>query len=179
MVLRCLKCPCLEAELASTETQLRETSTAIERYLHAFEVGTMSDTLCAPRIAELAQRRGGLTDRRNQLSTQTRASQPQLPIAAQLQALGAHLQRALRDASPDVVKQLCDEVMDRIEISPGKRAEPHFWVPDVPRPGPSLARACGTPVRMGPCQLELRCFYSNRAGQRALFTGLLHPLAAT
>ena len=147
--------PRLQAERASADTQLRETTAAIGRYLHAFEAGTMSDTLCAPRIAELSQRRDELTARRNQLASQARAAQPQLPTAAQLRALAAHLQRALQDASPDVVKQLYDELIDRIEISPDKHAQPFFWVPDVKRPGPSLARACGTPVRMGPHQVEV------------------------
>lgn len=32
-----------------------------------------------------------------------------------------------------------------------------LMVPDIQRPGPSLARACGTPVRMGPRQVGLRC----------------------
>jgi len=147
--------PRLEAELASTDTQLRETRTAIDRYLHAFEAGTMSDTLCAPRIAELSQRRDELTARRNQLAVQVKATPPQLPTAAQLHTVSAHIRRAVSEGSPDVIKQLFDELIDRIEISPDKHAQPYFWVPDVQRPGPSLARACGTPVRMGPHQVEV------------------------
>jgi len=46
-----------------------------------------------------------------------------------------------RESSPDVVKQLLDELIDRADISPDKQAQPFFWVPDEQRPGPSLARA--------------------------------------
>ncbi|MGH9055769.1 MAG: recombinase zinc beta ribbon domain-containing protein [Acidimicrobiales bacterium] len=148
--------PRLEAELASTECQLRETSAAIDRYLRAFEAGTMSDTLCAPRIAELSERREELAARRNQLAAQVRGSAPQLPSADELRAIGRHLQKALSQGSPDVVKQLLDELIDRVDISADKHAQPYFWVPDEQRPGPSLARAaCGTPVRMGPHQVEV------------------------
>ena len=44
---------------------------------------------------------------------------------------------------------------NRIDISSDKRAQPYFLVPDEKRPGPLLARARGTPVRMGPHHVEL------------------------
>jgi len=157
------------AEVASTDTQLRETAAAIERYLRAFEAGTMSGTLCAPRIAELSQRSEELSARRDQLATQTRAARPRLPTVAQLRALATNLDHALPKASPDVVKQRYAELIDRIDISPDEHAQPYFGVPDVQRPGPVMARACGTPatpvsetpVRMGSHQVVLRFPYSN------------------
>jgi site-specific DNA recombinase len=158
--------PRLEVELANTEAQLKETSTAIDRYLRAFEAGTMSDTLCAPRIAELSERRDELIARRDELTIQVRAAATRLPSAAEIRAVSGQLEMAIRESSPDVVKQLLDELIDRVDISPDKQAQPFFWVPDEQRPGPSLARACGTPVRMGPHQVVLRCRYSN--------PGLLH-----
>jgi len=66
--------PRLTTELAGTDTQLRDTTKAIDRYLRAFEAGTMSDQLCAPRIAELSAQRDELTARRHQLSGQRRTS---------------------------------------------------------------------------------------------------------
>ena len=147
--------PRLEVELANTEAQLKETSTAIDRYLRAFESGTMSDILCAPRIAELSERRHELTARRDELTIQVRASATRLPSAAEIRAVSGQLEIAIRESSPDVVKQLLDELIDRVDISPDKQAQPFFWVPDEQRPGPSLARACGTPVRMGPHQVEV------------------------
>ena len=70
----------------------------------------------------------------------------------------------LEDAIAAALIATYDELIDRIDISPDKHAQPYFWVPDVQQPGPSLARACGTPaspvsgtpVRMGPHQVELR-----------------------
>jgi len=148
--------PRLEAELAGTESQLRETSAAIDRYLRAFEVGSMSDTLCAPRIVELSERRTELTARRDELSVQVRASAPQLPSATQMRVTSEQLRRAMNNGSPDVVKQVIDELVDRIDISSDKQAQPYFRVPDIQRPGPSLARACGTPVRTDPHHVEVK-----------------------
>jgi hypothetical protein len=112
--------PRLEVELANTEAQLKETSTAIDRYLRAFEAGTMSDTLGAPRIAELSERRDELTARRDELTIQVRASTTRLPRAAEIRAVSGQLEMAIRESSPDVVKQLLDELIDRVGISPDK-----------------------------------------------------------
>ncbi|HUD15684.1 MAG TPA: recombinase family protein, partial [Acidimicrobiales bacterium] len=165
--------PRLEAELAGTESQLRETSAAIDRYLRAFEVGSMSDTLCAPRIVELSERRTELTARRDELSVQVRASAPQLPSATQMRVTSEQLRRAMNNGSPDVVKQVIDELVDRIDISSDKQAQPYFRVPDVKRPGPLLARACGTPVRMGPQHVEVLGRYSNHSDQGERLQGLI------
>jgi hypothetical protein len=54
-----------------------------------------------------------------------------------------------------VVKQLLDEPIDCVGISPDKQVQPFFWVPDEQRPGPSLARARGTPLRVGPHQVQV------------------------
>jgi hypothetical protein len=115
----------------------------------------MSDTLCAPRIVELSERRTELTARRNDLSVQVRASAPQLPSAANLRVTSEQLRRAMNNGSPDVIKQLIDELVDRIDISNDKQAQPYFRVPDEKRPGPLLDRASGTQVRMGPHQVEV------------------------
>jgi site-specific DNA recombinase len=148
--------PRLEAELAGTESQLRETSTAIDRYLRAFEAGTMSESLCAPRVAELSDRKNELTARQRQLSAETRSSVPILPTPKQLRTTGEHIKVAINGGSPDNVKQLLGELIDRVEIGPEKQAQPYFWVPNEHRPGPSLARACGTPVRMGSRRVEVK-----------------------
>jgi len=115
----------------------------------------MSDTLCAPRLVELSERRTELTARRNELAGQIRASTPQLPSAAQLRVTSEQLRRAMNNGSPDVVKQVIDELVDRVDISHDKQALPYFRVPNENRPGPLLARACGTPVRTGPHHVEV------------------------
>ena len=149
--------PRLEDELASTEAQLRDTTASIDRYLRAFEAGTMPETICAPRVAELSDRRTELTAHRDQLQVQLRTTAPATPSRQELEGLAAKARNALTEGSPEQIKQTLAALVDRVEISADRRARPWFKIPstDTNRPGPSLARACGTPVRMGPRQVEV------------------------
>ena len=52
--------PRIEAELASAEHQLRETTAAIDRYLQAFETGANAAETCGERIDHLSARRAEL-----------------------------------------------------------------------------------------------------------------------
>jgi len=65
----------------------------------------------------------------------------QCPATPRSLNIRERVRRAVRHDSPDVVKQLLNELIDRIDVSPDKHAQPYFWVPDVKRPGPSLVRA--------------------------------------
>lgn len=66
--------PQLADELASVEAQIRDTTAAIDRYLRAFESGTMPDTVCAPRLEELSERRQKLSDYRDELAARVNAN---------------------------------------------------------------------------------------------------------
>jgi hypothetical protein len=116
--------PHLEAECANTEAQLRETTAARNRYLRAFETEAMPTKVCAPRVAELSARRDELTAHRNRLDAELRTTTPQLPSSDQLIALCAEIERIMAHGSADVVKQLFEELIDRVEITPQRDAFP-------------------------------------------------------
>ncbi len=150
--------PRLDDELASTEAQLREVTASIDRYLRAFEAGSMPEAICAPRLAELSDRRTELAAHRDQLEAHLRATTPVAPSRQELEGLAASARTALSEGSPEQIKQTLAALVDRVEISTDRRARPWFRIPgpDMNRPGPSLARAaCGTPVRIGPRQVEV------------------------
>ena len=154
--------PRLEAEHASTETQLRETVAALDRCLRAFEAGTMPADLCAPRVAERSAPRDELTAHREQLAAHLRAAIPDLPSRELIDEIRAEIERVVSHASADVVKQLFGELIDRVEISPDTHADPCFRIPDAKKPGPLGTRAsCRTAVRMGSHHVVLRCRHSN------------------
>lgn len=71
--------PRLEAELASTDAQLRDTETGLGHYLRAFETGEMPATICSPRVTALTQRRDELAAHHTELARQLEAASPQLP----------------------------------------------------------------------------------------------------
>ncbi len=64
------------AELADAERELARTSAAIDRYLTAFENGTLDPEDLAPRLAQLKTRSAQLRARRDELAGQVAAAQP-------------------------------------------------------------------------------------------------------
>jgi prevent-host-death family protein len=141
--------PRLEAELASTEAQLRDTEAGLNHYLQAFETGEMPAAICSPRVTELTQRRDELVAHCKQLTAQLKDATPQLPTLDQLRALCTEIRRTIEDGNPDAVKQLLRELIDRVEITPERHAYPYFWVPATartetptgPEPGPDASPA--------------------------------------
>ncbi|MGC8464236.1 MAG: recombinase family protein, partial [Acidimicrobiales bacterium] len=121
--------PSLEAELARTEAQLRDTETGLNHYLRAFETGEMPAAICSPRVTELTQRRDELAAHRKKLTARLKDATPQLPTPEQLRSLCAEIRRTIDSGNPDAVKQLLRELVDRVEITPDRHAYPYFWVP--------------------------------------------------
>ena len=121
--------PSLEAELTSTEAQLRDTETGLCHHLRAFETGEMPAAICSPRVTELTQRRDELAAHRKKLTAQLKDATPQLSTPEQLRSLCAEIRQAIDSGNPDAVKQLLRELVDRVEITPERHAYPYFWVP--------------------------------------------------
>lgn len=91
-----------------------------------------------PVVAELSARRDELTTHRDQLTAQLRAHVPELPSRDLLDVIRAEIEHVISRGSPDDVKQLFAELIDRVEISPDRHAYPYLWVPDARSPGHSM-----------------------------------------
>ena len=120
----------LEAELVSTEAQLRETETGLNHYLRAFETGKMPAAICSPRVSESTQRRDELVAHCKQLTAQLKDATPQVPTPEQLRSLCTEIRRTIDSGNPYAVKQLLRELIDRVEITPDRHVYPYFWAPD-------------------------------------------------
>jgi len=139
--------PRVEAELASAEHQLRETTAAIDRYLQAFETGAISAEVCGERIDHLTARRAELTAHRDDLATQLTQMTPAIPTIASLDDAAAMVDAAVSNGQPTAIKHLLRQFIDRIEIDANWQAHPTYLVPEPPMAEPS-ARPSGTPVRI-------------------------------
>jgi hypothetical protein len=130
----------------------------------AFEAGTMPEASCALRLAELSDRRTELAAHRDQLQVQLRSTAPDTPSRQELEGLAAKARNALTEGSPEQIRQTLAALLDRVEISADRQARPWFRIPgaETNRPGPSLARACGIPVRMGPRHVGPTCQHPNQ-----------------
>ncbi len=145
-------------ELTSTEAQLRDTTAAIDRYLHAFETGGMPETVCAPRLDELAERRQELLDHRDDLAARVNGSTVSVPERQALEAVGDLLRETIKNGTPAVIKDTLASLIATVNIGPGRQANPFFFVPQTntsPTPETHTSQALGTPVRMDPRQVEL------------------------
>jgi hypothetical protein len=50
--------------------------------------------------------------------------------------------RAVENGTPEEKKQLIEELVNNVEITPERTANPYFRVPDMRTPGPFVSRAC-------------------------------------
>ncbi len=61
--------PRRETDLAAVGHEIRQTQAALNRYLDAFEKGTMPEAVCAPRVEELGTKVEAQKARREELAS--------------------------------------------------------------------------------------------------------------
>jgi site-specific DNA recombinase len=119
------------AELTAAEHDLARTGTAIDRYLAAFENGTLDPEDLAPRLAQLKARSAQLRARRDELAAQITAA-PTLPPAATLRQVAEHIDDILRSGTHTQRKALIEALVARIKITGPDRIVPVFRIPRPP-----------------------------------------------
>jgi hypothetical protein len=149
--------PGIEQQLASIDRQLRETNAALERYLRAFETGTMPDHACAPRVEHLSARRQQFTVHRTELAARLDALNHQRPTRPVLEAVGDTVRHVLTTGNRTVVKQLLSELITRIDVHPQRRVQPTLRIPSnrTQTPDQQHGRALRTSVRMASQNVDL------------------------
>ncbi|MBT8225768.1 MAG: hypothetical protein KJO75_09760, partial [Dactylosporangium sp.] len=117
-------------ELAAVETELTRTNDAIDRYLTAFENGTMPEQTCGPRISALADKTKQLTRRRDEL-TLLLAETPTIgtPDPAHCQALRDHIHDILDTDEPQLARQLVQTLVHDIRVTGRHQVKPTFRIP--------------------------------------------------
>ncbi len=121
------------AELAAVERELAKTSAATDRYLAAFENGTLDPEDVAPRLAHLKGRTAQLNARHDELAGQI-AWAPTAPPAATLLRIAEHLDDVIRSGTQNQRKALIETLVARIKITGPDRIVPVFRIPDPAHP---------------------------------------------
>ncbi len=116
------------AELAATEHQLAKTSAAIDRYLTAFEQGTLDPEDLAPRLAQLKARSAQLRARHEELTTEL-AHEPKEPPAATLLQIAENIDAVIRAGTDTQRKALIETLVAQIKITGPDRIVPVFRIP--------------------------------------------------
>ena len=133
----------LEAELAAVDAELEKGEDAIERYLLAFEAGTLSDEMCRKRLDALAARASELRDRRSHLVV-AMADEPTAPTKVHLAKVRARLERAMAGEAAER-KALVQALVHEIRVESRASVRPVFRFPTTPEDGNVRALARSAP----------------------------------
>jgi site-specific DNA recombinase len=117
-------------ELASIDHELSKTDEAIERYLTAFEAGTMAEETCSPRVEKLAAKTTELRGRRDELTQLIdESTPPDKPSPDVLQALQDYVLNATDSDTPTTLRTLTQIFVHRVQITGRYKIKPTFKIP--------------------------------------------------
>ncbi len=116
------------AELAAVDNELTKTGQAIDRYLTAFERGTMDEELVADRLTELRAKTKQLRIRRDEL-TLALDDEPTAPEPATLVAVADHIAEIITSGTHNQTKALVEALVAKVTITGPDRLIPVFRIP--------------------------------------------------
>ncbi len=132
----------VDDERRRVEAELKKTEAAIDRYLAAFEDGSMSSAQCGPRLEQLSSRLRQLQARRDEIDD-VEQHQPEGPDRDQITALQGQLAHALRHGEVATVKTVLRELVASIDVHDGRLVRPRFRIPGAVRTRSRLAAPTG------------------------------------
>jgi hypothetical protein len=116
------------AELAAVEAELIKTGQAIDRYLAAFEHGTIDENLVADRLTQLRTKTTQLRARREEL-TRTLDDEPTTPEPATLTQIANHITEIITSGTHNQTKALVEALIAKVTITAPDRLIPVFRIP--------------------------------------------------
>jgi site-specific DNA recombinase len=122
------------AEMATIERELTRTGAAIDRYLTAFENGTLDPEDLAGRLAQLKARTRQLSTRRDELAAQL-AAEPAMPPLARLREVADHIDQIIESGTQVQRKALIEALVAQVKITGPGQVVPTFRIPQ-PQVGP-------------------------------------------
>jgi site-specific DNA recombinase len=155
--------PKLQREFDGALRKLKETQAAIDKYLRAFETGSMSPDVCGPRLAELYGLLHDLERRRDEQEIQLSAREA-LPDFGTVSAAAAHWAEELESADMPLFKHLFGTLVPEILVEsrsnirsvihlPWVRVVCHSVEPTPNNANPKVRLECG-PLREIPRREE-------------------------
>jgi site-specific DNA recombinase len=126
--------PDYEAELAQVQSEMRRTDENVQRYLLAFEAGTLPEAMCGERMRALADRLGELRARQAELEAAVDESPADDPWAAfDIEAVQADVQRLVAGEDDFTTrKALLRVFVEQIRVEAKTSIYPVFRVPATP-----------------------------------------------
>jgi site-specific DNA recombinase len=120
-------------QLTAVDAELAKTNAAIDRYLLAFENGTLNEATVGHRLQTHADKARQLRARHAELADLI-AESPPPPTPADLDALRDRLQHLIRHGNPAQIKAALHGLVHEIRITAPHQAVPYFYVPTANPP---------------------------------------------
>jgi site-specific DNA recombinase len=115
-------------QLATVRAELRKAEAAIERYMGAFENGTVTEDMFGERVRHLGEQATALRDREANLQTQSAAADEPLPTPDDIRVLKQELETAARHVQAPVRKALAQAFVHELKVDTRERVAPTFRV---------------------------------------------------
>jgi len=109
--------PRRDADRAAVSQEIRQASATLDRYLDAFEKGTMSEAVCGPRVEELGKKIAGLEARFAELTTDAEKAL-YAPDEEELEVIAAEVRRIIEEGDPKQIKALLQAYVKEITCQP-------------------------------------------------------------
>ncbi|MBW3587869.1 MAG: zinc ribbon domain-containing protein [Actinobacteria bacterium] len=122
--------PKLQRELGQTERKLRDIRSSIDRYLRAFETGSMPSEVCAPRLAELDARKTELETHREEIQGQLDSDDSAADLE-EVRDVAADWARRLEDAEMPLLKHLIRTLVREVRVESRASIRPVIHLPMV------------------------------------------------
>ncbi len=128
-----------EAELAAVRSEPSKTEEAIERYLAAFESGSLPEDQCGARVRALGARTAELRDRQGELQAVLDALTAEPPTAGEIEALRHDIEMAIAEGPVTARKSFVQALVQEVRAEDRNSVVPTFRVPMNGQP-PGLVR---------------------------------------
>ena len=134
------------AELATVEQELTSTAAKTDRYLAAFERGTIDEELVAGRLTELRATITQLRTRRDELTLALK-DEPATATPSSLTNVANHIETIMNTGSHNKRKALVETLVAHVTITGPDRLVPVFR---IPQPHNDNGAATGPPAETAP-----------------------------
>jgi site-specific DNA recombinase len=122
----------LQAELDSVTSELRSTEDAIERYLLAFEAGTLPEATCSSRVHTLGSKLATLKQRHADLAAIVEDAPDLAPTEQDLDVHREQIRQAIHAGDIRARKQLVRKLVHRVDAAGRANIQPIFKIPNPP-----------------------------------------------
>jgi site-specific DNA recombinase len=119
-----------EAELGALDAEIAKVDATIERYLRAFENGTMPEARAGERVRQLGQQLNELRVARDRSATALASTPLHTPTEDQLAEVRGRVAEALDSGADPERKALLQSLVHEIRVTSRDHIEPFFRVPE-------------------------------------------------